>query len=65
MSTTRTTEEWETVLRPLHHPNLIARRVLGDLVHYREDGEYRGQDEEQLANAIMAIVHLEIERSRK
>lgn len=56
----RTVEEWIEILGPLMDadPSLVARRVLGDLIHYRENGAYRDDDVNQLANALVAYQSL-------
>jgi hypothetical protein len=57
---TRTVEQWKQVLGRLPSPEgtpveqVVANRVLGDLVGYRHGSRHRKRDFEELANAMTA-----------
>lgn len=60
MSAVRTVDEWKEILEPLGAQEMseIARRVVGDLVHYHEGRSCFDDDMLQLGNAMEAWMRL-------
>lgn len=55
---TRTIEQWKEILGGMS-PRDAAKRVLGDITHYREGGIHELTDHEQLGNALQAFASLQ------
>jgi hypothetical protein len=53
----RTVTEWTEILRDLS-PQDAAKRIFGDITHYREGGAHEASDREQLGNAMLAFAAL-------
>jgi hypothetical protein len=49
----RTVQAWKEILASLPHHD-AAKRILGDVTHYREGGAHEKSDHAQLANALEA-----------
>jgi hypothetical protein len=56
----RTVEQWKEILDGMF-PRDAARRILGDITHYREGGPHELVDQEQLGNALQAFASLQQE----
>lgn len=54
----RTVEQWKKILNG-RFPHDAAKRILGDITHYRNGGNYETIDQEQLANALQAFASLQ------
>jgi hypothetical protein len=62
----RTVDTWRTVIERLPQPDgvshyeVIAQRILGDLIGYRWRSKNRVRDARELAAALEALVQLEL-----
>lgn len=50
---TRSVEQWMNILANLQGSD-VAKRIFGDITHYREGGSNERADREQLVNAMEA-----------
>jgi hypothetical protein len=62
--TTHNIDTWKTILGELaspegqHMEDIMANRIIGDLIGYRHNSSFRKHDVRQLANALQAYARL-------